>query len=183
MKKKITILTLCAMLLALCFNAYAQQPAKVARIGFVAGIGNPNTPGLQVEAFRQGLRELGYVEGKNILVEYRYVEAKVDRIPTLVAELMQLKIDVFLSGHPVAIRAAKDATKSIPIVIVALGDPVAEGLIDSLARPGGNITGVSRLTRDLRGKRLELLKEVVPRISRVGVLCGCCEGPRAGTCF
>jgi putative ABC transport system substrate-binding protein len=98
------------------------------------------------------------------------VEAKVDRVPNLVAELMQLKIDVFLSGHPVAIRAAKDATKSIPIVIVALGDPVAEGLVDSLTRPGGNITGVSRLTRDLRGKRLELLKEVVPRISRVGVL-------------
>jgi putative ABC transport system substrate-binding protein len=157
--------------------AQAQQPAKIPRIGFVSGIGDPNTPGLQVEAFRRGLRELGYIEGKNVLIEYRYVEAKVDRIPSFVDELMQLKVDVFLSGHPVAIRAAKEATKSIPIVIVALGDPVAEGLIDSLARPGGNITGLSRLTRDLRGKRLELLKEVVPRISRVGVLWDAANAP------
>jgi ABC-type uncharacterized transport system substrate-binding protein len=182
MKKKVTVL-LSALLFVFCFSAGAQQPKKIPRIGFVAGIGNPNTPGLQVEAFRQGLRELGYVEGKNILIEYRYVEAKVDRIPTLVAELMQLKIDVFLSGHPVAIRAAKEATKSIAIVIVALGDPVAEGLIDSLARPGGNITGVSRLTRDLRGKRLELLKEVVPRISRVGVLWDAAKVPGLGLAF
>jgi len=166
---KYTIL-MAAVLLARCLPAEAQQPTKMPRIGFVSGTGDPNTPGFQVEAFRQGLRELGYIEGKNILIEYRYVEAKVDRIPNLVAELMQLKVDVFISGHPVAIRAAKEATKSIPIVIMALGDPVAEGLIDSLARPGGNITGLSRLTRDLRGKRLELLKEVVPRISRVGVL-------------
>jgi putative ABC transport system substrate-binding protein len=182
MKKKVTVL-LSALLFVFCFSAGAQQPKKIPRIGFVAGIGNPNTPGLQVEALRQGLRELGYVEGKNILIEYRYVEAKVDRIPTLVAELMQLKIDVFLSGHPVAIRAAKEATKSIPIVIVALGDPVVEGLIDSLARPGGNITGVSRLTRDLRGKRLELLKEVVPRISRVGVLWDAAKVPGLGLAF
>ena len=182
MKRKVTVL-LSALLFVFCFSAGAQQPKKIPRIGFVAGIGNPNTPGLQVEALRQGLRELGYVEGNNILIEYRYVEAKVDRIPTLVAELMQLKIDVFLSGHPVAIRAAKEATKSIPIVIVALGDPVVEGLIDSLARPGGNITGVSRLTRDLRGKRLELLKEVVPRISRVGVLWDAAKVPGLGLAF
>ena len=160
MTKKILLLALCSLLLALSFSAQAQQERKIPRIGFVSGIGDPNTPGLQVEAFRRGLRELGYIEGKNILIEYRYVEGKVDRIPNLVTELMQLKVDVFLSGHPVAIRAAKESTKSIPIVIVALGDPVAEGLIDSLSRPGGNITGLSRLTKDLRGKRLELLKEV-----------------------
>lgn len=168
---------LATLLLTTAQAAQAQQPAKIPRIGFVSGIGDPNTPGLQVEAFRQGLLELGYIEGKNILIEYRFVEAKVDRIPNLVTELMQLKVDVFLSGHPVAIRAAKESTKSIPIVIVALGDPVAEGLIDSLARPGGNITGLSRLTRDLRGKRLELLKEVVPRISRVGVLWDAANAP------
>jgi putative ABC transport system substrate-binding protein len=183
MKKKIMIVALCATFFALSYSASAQQPKKVPRIGFVSGIGDPNTPGLQVEAFRQGLRELGYMEGKNILIEYRYVEAKLDRIPSLVSDLVQLKVDVFLSGNPVAIRAAKEATKSIPIVIVALGDPVAEGLIDSLARPGGNITGLSRLTRDLRGKRLELLKEVVPRISRVGVLWDAANAPGLGLAY
>jgi putative ABC transport system substrate-binding protein len=183
MKEKIRVLTLCALLLALCASAEAQQPTKVPRIGFVSGVGDPKTPGYQVEAFRQGLLDLGYTEGKNILIEYRYVEAFVDRIPNLVAELMQLKVDVFLSGNPPAIRAAKEATKSIPIVIVALGDPVAEGLIDSLAHPGGNITGLSTLTRELRGKRLELLKEVVPRISRVGVLWDAAKPPSLAFAF
>jgi putative ABC transport system substrate-binding protein len=158
-------------------SAQAQQPKKIPRIGYVRFIGSTAPLDPNIEAFLRALRDLGYVEGKNILIEYRYVEAKVDRIPNFVTELMQLKVDVFLSGHPVAIRAAKEATKSIPIVIVSLGDPVAEGLIDSLARPGGNITGLSRLTRDLRGKRLELLKEVVPRISRVGVLWDAANAP------
>ena len=116
------------------------------------------------------MRDLGYVEGKNILIEYRYVEGKADRIPSLVAELVQLKVDVLVAASPPAIRAAKQATKTIPIVMVTTQDPVATGLVDSLARPGGNITGLTRLTRDLSGKRLELLKEVVPAISRVGVL-------------
>jgi putative tryptophan/tyrosine transport system substrate-binding protein len=172
------------VLLALGVIAEAQQPAaKVPRVGFLSGSGDPNTPGLQLEAFRRGLQELGYIEGKNILVEYRYVEGRVDRIPSLVAELMQLKVDVFISGNLVAIRAAKQATKTIPIVMVTTADPVTAGLIDSLARPGGNITGLSRLNRDLRGKRLELLKEVVPRISRVGVLWDTSSAPELATAF
>ena len=170
MKKKITVLTLCATIFALCFSAQAQQPTKVPRIGYLSGAGDPSNPGPNVEAFRRGLQELGYIEGKNILVQYRYIEGKRDRVPSLVAELVQLKVDVLVSPNLPAIRAAKQATKTIPIVMVTNWDPVAEGLIESLARPGGNITGLSRLTRDLSGKRLELLKEVVPGISRVGVL-------------
>ena len=159
-----------ALLLTVGAMAEAQQPTKVPRIGYLSGAGDPSNPGPNVEAFRRGLQELGYIEGKNILVEYRYIEGKRDRVPSLVAELVQLKVDVLVSPNLPAIRAAKQATKTIPIVMVINWDPVAEGLIDSLARPGGNITGLSRLTRDLSGKRLELLKEVVPGISRVGIL-------------
>ena len=133
-------------------------------------------PGPQVEGFRQGLRDLGYIEGKNILVEYRYIEGKSDRIPSLVAELVQLKVDVLVLGPLPAIRAAKQATKTIPIVMVTTQDPVAAGFVDSLARPGGNITGLTRLQRELSGKRLELLKEAVPGISRVGALLRCGTG-------
>jgi len=150
--------------------AQAQQPAKVPRIGFVAGIGDPSNPGPNVAGFRQGLRDFGYIEGKNIVVEYRFAEGKQDRSPGLALELVQLKVDVLVVSGPPTIRAAKQATKTIPIVIVTQDDPVASGYIDSLARPGGNITGLSRLTRELSGKRLELLKDVVPTISRVGVL-------------
>jgi putative ABC transport system substrate-binding protein len=158
------------ILLAICPSAKAQQPKKIPRIGYLSGAGDPSNPGPNVEAFRRGLQELGYIEGKNILVEYRYIEGKRDRVPSLVAELVQLKVDVLVSPNLPSIRAAKQATKTIPIVMVINWDPVAtEGLIDSLERPGGNITGLSRLTRDLSGKRLELLKEVVPGISRVGV--------------
>jgi putative ABC transport system substrate-binding protein len=157
-------------LLALAVTVEAQQPTKVPRIGYLSGAGDPSNTGPNVEAFRRGLQELGYIEGKNILVEYRYIEGKRDRIPSLVAELVQLKVDVLVSPNLPAIRAAKQATKTIPIVMVTNWDPVEEGLIDSLGRPGGNITGLSRLTRDLSGKRLELLKEAVPGISRVGVL-------------
>jgi ABC-type uncharacterized transport system substrate-binding protein len=151
--------------------ADAQQQ-KIPRIGYLAGSGDPNNPGPEVVAFRQGLRDLGYIEGKNILVEYRYryAEGKQDRIASLVAELVQLKVDVLISPLGPAIIAAKQATKTIPIVMVYAQDPVATGLIDSLAHPGGNITGVTTLTRDLSGKRLELLKEAVPKISRVGIL-------------
>jgi putative ABC transport system substrate-binding protein len=150
--------------------AEAQQANKVPRIGFLSVSGDPKTPGPWVEAFRQGLRDLGYVEGKNILVDYRYIQGKLDRIPSLVAELVQLKVDVLVLVALPSIRAAEQATKTIPIVMVATVDPVATGIIDSLAHPGGNITGLTRLTRELSGKRLELLKEVVSEISRVGVL-------------
>ena len=150
--------------------ARAQQPAKIPRIGILSPSGDPSTPGPQVAGFRQGLRDLGYIEEKNILVEYRYIEGKLDRAPSLVAELVQLKVDVLVIGTLVAIRAAKDATKTIPIVMMIVDDPVALGIVDSLARPGGNITGFTRLTRELSGKRLELLKEAVPGMSRVGVL-------------
>jgi ABC-type uncharacterized transport system substrate-binding protein len=157
--------------LAMCGEvAIAQQPAKVPRIGYLLASGNPKHPGLQVDAFRQGLRDLGYVEGKNILVEYRYLEGKSDATPGLVGELIQLKVDVLVLGSQPAIRSAKQATKTIPIVMVTTQDPVAAGFVDSLARPGGNITGLTRLTRELSGKRLELLKEAVPGISRVGAI-------------
>ncbi len=137
----------------------------------MSGSGDPSTPGPSVEAFRQGLRDLGYIEGKNILVEYRYIEGKLDRSPSLVAELVQLKVEVLVVPLVLlGIRAAKEATKAIPIVMVSSVDPVATGIVDSLARPGGNITGLATLGRDLSGKRLELLKEVVAGISRVGVL-------------
>jgi putative ABC transport system substrate-binding protein len=169
-RKKIVGLGICAMLFALCLPAEAQQPAKIPRIGYVSGSGDLKTPGPLVEGFRQGLRDLGYIEGKNILVEYRYTEERLDPVPGLVAELVQLKVDVLVATFTAAIRAAKQATKTIPIVMVSPTDPVAAGFVDSLARPGGNITGVVRLTRELSGKRLELLKEAVPRISRVGVL-------------
>jgi putative tryptophan/tyrosine transport system substrate-binding protein len=170
MTKRIFGFALCAMLFALCVAAEAQQPTKVPRIGYLSGLGEPKNPGAQVEAFRGGLRDLGYIEGKNILVEYRYHEGKVDRVPGLVAELVRFKLDALVVVPSPAIRAAKQATKTIPIVMVTTQDPAATGIVDSLARPGGNITGVTRLTRDLNGKRLELFKEAVPTISRVGVL-------------
>jgi putative ABC transport system substrate-binding protein len=170
MKKKVIGLALCAMLFALCFRAEAQEPKKVPRIGYLSTNGNPSRPPPFVEAFRHGLRELGYVEGKNILVEYRYAEGKLERVPRLVTELAQLNVDALVVGTQTAIRAAKQATKTIPIIMVNNSDPVATGLIESLAHPGGNITGLSTLGRDLGGKRLELLKEVVPEITCVGVL-------------
>src|SRR5262245_17479679 len=132
--------------------------------------GDSKNPGHQVEGFRQALRDLGYIEGQNILVEYRYIAGKTDILPSLVAELVQLKVDVLVLGPLPAIRAAKQATKTIPIVMVTTQDPVAAGFVDSLARPGGNITGLTTLQRELSGKRLELLKEAVPGISRVAAL-------------
>jgi len=174
MRKNVIRLTLCAMLFALSSSAAAQQPARIPRIGYVSGSGSSSNPGPYVEALRQGLRDLGHVDGKNIVIEYRGAggaEGKADPIPSLVNELVQLKVDV-LVVPPVlsAIRAAKQATKTIPIVMVTQADPVATGIIESLARPGGNITGLATLSRELSGKRLELVKEMVPRISRVAVL-------------
>jgi putative ABC transport system substrate-binding protein len=165
-KRKLGSFALSVMLIALGFPVEAQQAGNVHRIGFLSGtsLHAPTTDG-----FRQGLRDLGYIEGKNILVEYRF-DVNPERFPSHVAELVELKVDVLATGNLAAIRAAKQATKTIPIVMVTTVDPVATGLVDSLAHPGGNITGLTRLTRELSGKRLELLREVVPRMSRVGVL-------------
>ena len=160
----------CALLLALCFPAEAQQSGKVPRVGYVASSGNSTDPGPSGQAFRQELQDLGYIEGKNILVEYRYIEGNPDRIPGLLAELLHLKVDILVATSPTAIRTAKQATTTIPIVMVTTQDPVAAGIVDSLARPGGNVTGLTQLARDLSGKRLELLKEAIPTLSRVGVL-------------
>ena len=169
MFKESFLLLLATLIVAPLHLAEAQQP-KIPRIGFIDAVGDPSSPSLFVEGFRQGLGELGYVEGKNIVIEYRYGQGKVDQLPSLVNELVQLKPDVLVVGALPAFRAAKEATKSIPIVMVATVDPVATGIVDSLARPGGNITGLASLVRDLSAKRLELLKEVLPKTSRVAVL-------------
>ena len=170
MTKKLSISLRVTFLLATIHLAEAQQ--RIPSIGYLAQRNAPtaSNPDPAVEAFRQGLRDLGYVEGKNILVEYRYAGGSEDRLQALVAELVQLKVDVFVSPALPVIRAAKQATKTIPIVMMTTADPVAAGLVDSLARPRGNVTGLTRLTRELSGKRLELLKEVVPKVSRIGVL-------------
>src|SRR5262245_64973458 len=147
MKRKIIALALSAMLFALCLPVGAQQPAKISRIGFVSSTGSPNNPGANVEAFRQGMRELGYVEGKNIQVEYRYIEGKSERTPSLVSELIQLKVDVLISAALSATRVAKKETKKIPIVFNIPDDPDAVGLVDRLARTGGYITVCVRLGR------------------------------------
>jgi ABC-type uncharacterized transport system substrate-binding protein len=169
MKKQITALVLSALLFALCSSAEAQQPTKIPRIGFLA-FTKPAAVSARVAAFRQGLRELGYVEGKNIVVEYRYAEEKADRERELAAELARLKVDVIVATGPTVTRAAKEATVTIPIVFAQDGDPVASGFVASLARPGGNITGLSSFNPELSGKRLELLKEIVPKLSRVTVI-------------
>jgi putative ABC transport system substrate-binding protein len=168
MRKKILGFALSAMLLALSFPGQAQQPKKIPRIGCLYA-GSPSTQSARIEAFRQGLRELGYVEGKNIIIEYRHAEGKFDRLPALAAELVRLKIDIIITGGEPATRAAKEATITIPIVMSQVGDPVGSGFVASLARPGGNITGSSTLAPELSGKRLELLKETILRLSRVAV--------------
>jgi len=168
MRKIVLRLALSAVLFALCFPAEAQQPTKIPRIGNLYGI-PPAAHSARREAFRQGLRELEYVEGKNIVIEWRSAEGKLDRLPALAAELVRLKVDVIVTAGPLPTRAAKEATTSIPIVMASDPDPVANGFVASLARPGGNITGLSTLTPELSGKRLELLKETVPKISRVAV--------------
>jgi putative tryptophan/tyrosine transport system substrate-binding protein len=166
MKKTITVLILCAMLFALCYSASAQQPAKIPRIGWLSNLRFSEIPN-RVEAFRQGLRELGYVEGKNIVIEWR--EGNNDQVPALVAELVRLNVNVIVSGALSLTRAAKAATSTIPIVMAQDPDPVGNGFVASLAHPGGNITGLSTLAPELNGKKLEILKEVIPRISRVAV--------------
>jgi putative ABC transport system substrate-binding protein len=159
-------LTLCA--LAFGFPAEAQQPAKVPRIGYLNAV-SPSTVSDRIEALRRGLRELGYVEGKNIFIESRYAEGKLDRLPALAAELVGLKVDVIVTSGPLPTRVTKEATSTIPIVMAQDSDPVGNGFVASLARPGGNITGLSALRPELSGKQLELLKEIVPRLARVAV--------------
>ena len=159
---------LTALFYALCASAEAQQPTKVPRIGYLVGA-SLSAVSARIEAFRQGLRELGYVEGKNIVIEYRYAEGKLDRLPALAAELVRLKVDVIVATGPPSTRAAKEATATIPIVMAQDSDPVGTGFVASLARPGGNITGLATLAPELSGKRLELLKEIVPKLSRVAV--------------
>jgi putative ABC transport system substrate-binding protein len=164
------------LLLALCSSAEAQQAKKVPRIGYLTGA-TPAGQSVRLEAFRQGLRELGYVEGKNIVVEYRYAEENPDRLPALAAELVRLKVDVLVTGGGGITRAAKNATNTIPIVMAQDGDPVANGFVASLARPGGNITGLSNLAPEISGKQLELLKEILRKLSRVAVLVSSAKNP------
>jgi putative ABC transport system substrate-binding protein len=149
--------------------AQAQQPKKIPTIGYLSSASAASTL-FRTEPFQRGLQALGYVEGKNIVIEYRYAEGKVDRLPALAAELVHLKVDVIVTAGPVNTRAAKQATNTIPIIMTQDPDPIGSGFVASLAHPGGNITGLSTLTPELSGKRLELLKEILPRLSAVAVL-------------
>jgi putative ABC transport system substrate-binding protein len=174
MSIKASVILLVGLTLASASLAAAQQPKKVLRIGYLVG-GDPTTESARAEGIRLALRELGYIEGQNIASEYRYAEAKQDRYPELAAELVRLKVDIIVvtGGGPRGIQAAMSATKTIPIVMTGSGlDPVEVGFVESLARPGGNVTGLSALSGELDGKRLELLKEAVPKVARVAVLYG-----------
>jgi putative ABC transport system substrate-binding protein len=169
MTSKIVICLLLTFFLLTVSLAQAQQPTKIPRIGFLIG-NSPSAISARIEAFRQGLRELGYVDRKNIVIEWRSADGQSDRLPALAAELVRFKVDVIVTTGPTGTRAAKAATSTIPIVMTNDTDPVATGVVASLARPGGNITGLSTLSPELGGKRLEILREVVPKLSRVAVL-------------
>jgi putative ABC transport system substrate-binding protein len=168
--KKATALSILIAIVVLAFGliAEAQQAEKVPRIGYLSG-SPPSSIAERIEAFRQGLRELGYMEGKNIVIEWRSAEGKRDRLPALATELVHLKVDVIVTAGPLVTRAAKQATSTVPIVLTQDPDPVGNGFVASLARPGGNITGLSSLAPGPTGKQLELLKEIVPKLSRVAV--------------
>jgi len=167
-KKKIIFLLVAALILvSFQFGEAQQASGKIPRIGYLAGGLGAAT---RTETFKQGLRDLGYVEGKNIIIEYRNAEGKIERYSDLVADLVGLKVDVIFTSSTPGALAAKNATKTIPIVFTNVGDPVANGLVASLARPGGNITGLSTLAPELSGKGLELLKETIPKLSRVAVV-------------
>jgi putative tryptophan/tyrosine transport system substrate-binding protein len=170
MKIKITVLALSAMLFALCWSAQAQQTGKVFRIGFLDS-STASGMAVLIDAFRQDLSKLGWLEGKNIIIEYRFADGKgSDRLPELAADLVRLKVDlIVVTGGPAG-SAAKGATAAIPIVVTSSVDPVGEGLVASLARPGGNVTGFSTLAPELNTKRLEILKDAVPKLARVGIL-------------
>src|SRR5215475_23415 len=161
MRGKITGFALCALVFAFCTYAEAQQPAgKVPRIGFLSRELHPSdsraTGGPRLEAFRQGLRELGYIEGKNLIIEYRYAEGRPERLLVLAEELVRLQVDILVTDTAAPARAARKATSTIPIVMVSAGNPIQAGLVASLARPGGNVTGLTGLTTELLGKRFEL---------------------------
>src|SRR5262245_40825412 len=173
MRKKISDLALAAMLLALSFPAEAQQPKKIPRIGYLTGVGSAPS-----KAFLQGLRDLGYIEGKNILIEFRTTEGKSERWPELAAELVRLKVDIIVANTAPAVIAAKNAMPTIPIVMRNVADPIALGLLASLAHPGGNIPGIATVAPEFSGKRLELLKEVIPKLSRVAFLSSPAKGFR-----
>jgi putative tryptophan/tyrosine transport system substrate-binding protein len=168
MSEKFITFALSAMLIALSSSAEAQQPTKVPRVAYVTGA-SLSAMEYRIEAFRQGLRELGYVEGKNVIIVLREAEGKLDHLPALMAELMRDKVDIIVAAGSAVTRPAKEVTSTIPIVMAQDPDPVANGFVASLARPGGNITGLSTFRPELSGKRLELLKEVVPKLSRVAV--------------
>jgi putative ABC transport system substrate-binding protein len=174
-------LSLCALLFLLSVPAIAQQSQKAPRIGFL-GVSSSSAYSGYIDAFRKGLRELGYVEGQNIAIEYRYGDGKRDRLPDLSADLIRLKVDIIMVSGSLAIGALKNATKTIPIVMTSVEEPVAQGFVDSLARPGGNITGLTNLAPELSGKRLELVKETLPKIDRVAVLWDP-EGPGPAVAF
>jgi putative ABC transport system substrate-binding protein len=169
MHKKITRRAFCSMLLALPFSASAQQAEKIFRIGFL-DLSTASGMAVLLDAFRQELNKLGWVERKNIAFEYRFAEQKPDRLPELAADLVRLKVDLIVTTSGPSASAAKSTTSAIPIVMASSADPVAEGLVASLARPGGNVTGVSSLTPELNTKRLEILKDAVPKLDRVGLL-------------
>jgi putative ABC transport system substrate-binding protein len=177
MSQRVLVLVLSPLLFALCLPVEAQQPRKIPRIGFLSAT-SPSTISARIEAFRQGLRELGYVESKNIVVEYRYAEGKLERLSEFAAELVRLKVDVIVTAGPTVTRPVKTTTVTIPIVMAFDDDPVGSGFAVSLARPGGNITGLSSQAPEISGKQLELLKEIVPNFSRVAVLG---SSTRAGT--
>ena len=167
-QKLVANLVLGALLFVLFASADAQQPKKVWRIGYLAA-GSAQTAHFRIEAFRQGVRSLGYIEGKDIVIDYRNAAGKVDQVPRNAAELVRLNVDIVVTAGPTDTRAAKEATSTIPIVMTQDPDPVGNGFVASLARPGGNITGLSRIAPELSGKQLELLKEIVPKLSRVAV--------------
>jgi ABC-type uncharacterized transport system substrate-binding protein len=169
MRKTIIGVALSAMLAALCASAQAQQPTKVLRVGFL-DLSTASGTAVLLEAFRQELSKLGWIEGQNLATEYRYGEGKLDRLPELAADLVRLKVDVIVGTSTASALAAKRATTTIPIVMTQSSDPVGAGLVSSLARPGGNVTGLSGLSTQLNTKRLEVLKDAVPKLARVGLL-------------
>jgi putative ABC transport system substrate-binding protein len=183
MKEKVAVSVIVTFILASFCLAEAQQSAQTTpRIGFIIATGAPGDPSLLFDAFQQGLRDLGYVAGKNILIERRYGEGRLDRMPPFVHEFVQQKVDVIVAVNNVVIRAAKEATKTIPIVMISSVDPVVAGYVESFAHPGGNITGLAWLLRDISAKRVELLKDLLPKLSRVGILWDA-DGPGPAVAF
>jgi putative ABC transport system substrate-binding protein len=168
-KDAVPSILVAVVLLTLCVFAEAQQPAKIPRIGVLISA-SPSIASPRIQAFQQGLRELNYVEGKNLIIEYRYAEGRVETVPELTEELVRLKVDIIVTDTSNAIQAAKNATKAIPVVFTAANDPVGDGQVASLAKPGGNLTGFSLLAPEVNWKRLELLKEVTPKATRIAFL-------------